>query len=89
MSQMFDLTQLVGLAGVAIVRELVELIKPVWKESKASGFYSVSSSIIIAVVLNIALAVILKGTLEEAICIGIITGLLSNVWNAFVDMSKA
>lgn len=82
------MTQFVGLAGAPLIRELVESIKPCWKDSRYSGLLTILSALAFSLLLNFGIALAVHNSLTEAIGFGIATGLLSNVWNMLTDASK-
>ena len=74
---MNNLSQLVGLGGLELVRELTEVSCKGLKIE--TGFVKVLVSMVWAVLLNLVLALYLQNDLQMGVLIGILTGALSNV----------
>lgn len=78
-----------GIGGAYVVRELVEMVKPIWDEKKYGGLLNIVASIVIGVVLSVALAGVLGKEIEEGVFYGVVVGVLAPVWNSVVQLSKS
>ena len=85
---MQSMEQFLGLASAPLIRALVERVKPTWSSSKNAEIYTVLSSLIFGVILNLPLSFLTGNSLMTGIAFGIVSGLLSNIWNVFVDIAK-
>lgn len=66
--------QILGLAGVPFVRLAI-------KQLGLTGWVALIASQVLAIGINVAIAVIDKGDLGFAIAMGVIVGVLSNFYN--------
>ena len=78
---------LIGLSGAIVVREVVELVKPLWDDTKLNGIYDVVAAVVVGILLNAALAVSLGNSLPVAVGVGVVTGFVASVWNKIVDVT--
>jgi len=75
-----EINQYVGLVGISAVREIVEMIKPSLPE-KGKGLLVVITSLVVAILLNLALSMMSDHNFGKAIAVGLLTGFGSNIFN--------
>lgn len=66
--------QIAGAAGIPFVRLAV-------KQLKLSGWWALVASQAFAIVINVAVAYLIKGDLAAGVFMGVMVGLLSNFYN--------